>query len=245
MGFSWNLIFRPGIFFFVGSLTDFGSIRSSPSLKSKENPPGGLPENVFFNFPVPLEEFGDIFPLIMTFSISRLSFASWRLLGKTAVYKHLLNKSCNWFSFKKCWTVCVTDWLSLGDRDCHLQNFVNKITVKYMAKKRKLKSGEQVIASHLWIAGRHIACWILPRLPRQRNKNVFNSEWSRVAAMAEWLRRWTRNPMGSSRAGSNPARSDQCSFLSDRKLSFYIIFLIVVINCKKIKQCQSDNHLAK
>ena len=28
------------------------------------------------------------------------------------------------------------------------------------------------------------------------------------AAMAEWLRRWTWNPMGSSRAGSNPARSD-------------------------------------
>ena len=25
--------------------------------------------------------------------------------------------------------------------------------------------------------------------------------------MAERLRRWTRNPMGSSRAGSNPARS--------------------------------------
>ena len=28
------------------------------------------------------------------------------------------------------------------------------------------------------------------------------------AAMAEWLRRWTRNPMGSSRAGSIPARSE-------------------------------------
>ena len=28
-----------------------------------------------------------------------------------------------------------------------------------------------------------------------------------TAAMAEWLRRWTRNPMGSPRAGSNPARS--------------------------------------
>ena len=27
------------------------------------------------------------------------------------------------------------------------------------------------------------------------------------AAMAEWLRRWTRNPMGSSRTGSNPVRS--------------------------------------
>ena len=26
--------------------------------------------------------------------------------------------------------------------------------------------------------------------------------------MAEWLRRWTWNPMGSSRAGSNPARSE-------------------------------------
>ena len=26
--------------------------------------------------------------------------------------------------------------------------------------------------------------------------------------MAEWLRRWTRNPMGSARAGSNPAQCD-------------------------------------
>ena len=26
-----------------------------------------------------------------------------------------------------------------------------------------------------------------------------------TAVMAEWLRRWTRNPMGSPRAGSNPA----------------------------------------
>ena len=29
-----------------------------------------------------------------------------------------------------------------------------------------------------------------------------------LAAMAEWLRRWTWNPMGSSRVGSNPTRSD-------------------------------------
>ena len=28
-----------------------------------------------------------------------------------------------------------------------------------------------------------------------------------TAAMAEWLRRWTWNPMGYPRAGSNPARS--------------------------------------
>ena len=36
--------------------------------------------------------------------------------------------------------------------------------------------------------------------------NVQMSEGSR-AVMAEWLRRWTRNPMGSPRAGSNPAHS--------------------------------------
>ena len=97
MGFSWNLIFRPGNFFFsLEALRILAPLdHPRPALKSKENPPGGLPENVLFNFPVPLEEFEDIFPLIMTFSISRLSFASWRLLGKTAVYKHLLNKSCN------------------------------------------------------------------------------------------------------------------------------------------------------
>ena len=79
MGFSWNLIFRPGIFFFEFCWKPYGyfwvlifaPIRSSPSLKSGE-PPGGLLENVLFNFPVPLEEFGDIFPLIITFSISRL-----------------------------------------------------------------------------------------------------------------------------------------------------------------------------
>ena len=28
-----------------------------------------------------------------------------------------------------------------------------------MAKQRKLKSGEQVIASHLWIAGRHVGSY--------------------------------------------------------------------------------------
>ena len=37
--------------------------------------------------------------------------------------------------------------------------------------------------------------------------NVISLRTRHVAAMAEWLRRWTRNPMGSSRAGSNPARS--------------------------------------
>ena len=32
---------------------------------------------------------------------------------------------------------------------------------------------------------------------------------TRQAAMAEWLRRLTRNQMGSSRVGSNPTRSEE------------------------------------
>ncbi len=36
---------------------------------------------------------------------------------------------------------------------------------------------------------------------------LFNAYTGKQAAMAEWLRRWTRNPMGSSRVGSNPTRS--------------------------------------
>ena len=35
-----------------------------------------------------------------------------------------------------------------------------------------------------------------------------------VAVMAEWLRRWTRNPMGYSRAGSNPVHSEAGVFLT-------------------------------
>ena len=36
---------------------------------------------------------------------------------------------------------------------------------------------------------------------------LFSCSHCATAAMAEWLRRWTRNPMGYSRAGSNPVRS--------------------------------------
>ena len=39
------------------------------------------------------------------------------------------------------------------------------------------------------------------------NIEIFK-EKRQAAVMAEWLRRWTWNPMGSSRAGSNPARSE-------------------------------------
>ena len=55
----------------------------------------------------------------------------------------------------------------------------------------------------------------------ERGRSEVNSQWDsgklpglcasqifKAAAMAEWLRRWTWNPMGSSRTGSNPVRSD-------------------------------------
>ncbi len=37
-----------------------------------------------------------------------------------------------------------------------------------------------------------------------------------VVVVAEWLRRWTRNPLGSPRAGSNPADYVDSWFLSPK-----------------------------
>ena len=41
--------------------------------------------------------------------------------------------------------------------------------------------------------------------------------------MAEWLRRWTRNPLGSPRAGSNPANYVKDNFLvfQSQRTNFY------------------------
>ena len=38
------------------------------------------------------------------------------------------------------------------------------------------------------------------------------------AVVAEWLRRWTRNPLGSARAGSNPADCARFSVVEAGKL---------------------------
>ena len=56
--------------------------------------------------------------------------------------------------------------------------------------------------------------------------NIISLESRYVAAMAEWLRRWTRNPMGSSRAGSNPARSDFTFYFLHKVLRLYVKVLI-------------------
>ena len=55
---------------------------------------------------------------------------------------------------------------------------------------------------------------------------VISLETRHVAAMAEWLRRWTRNPMGSSRAGSNPARSEVTFYFLHKVLRLYVKVLI-------------------
>ena len=56
--------------------------------------------------------------------------------------------------------------------------------------------------------------------------NVISQQSRYVAAMAEWLRRWTRNPMGSSRAGSNPARSEVTFYFLHKVLRLYVKVLI-------------------
>ena len=43
--------------------------------------------------------------------------------------------------------------------------------------------------------------------------------------MAEWLRRWTRNPMGSPRAGSNPAHC--VTFFFPERLPYNVLVLAV------------------
>ena len=52
----------------------------------------------------------------------------------------------------------------------------------------------------------HLFSYINKNQPSRFITQIFT--FSITAVMAEWLRRWTRNPMGYSRAGSNPARSD-------------------------------------
>ena len=55
--------------------------------------------------------------------------------------------------------------------------------------------------------------------------------------MAEWLRRWTRNPMGSPRAGSNPVRSVSFWKVYEEKVSLSSALKQYVVhkhpNCEK------------
>ena len=48
-----------------------------------------------------------------------------------------------------------------------------------------------------------------------------------VVVVAEWLRRWTRNPLGSTRAGSNPADYEKFfRFVSTTVISFSFFFFL-------------------
>ena len=48
-----------------------------------------------------------------------------------------------------------------------------------------------------------------------------------VDAVAEWLRRWTANPMGSARVGSNPIGVAITFFELERFLNYVIILIIL------------------
>ena len=53
--------------------------------------------------------------------------------------------------------------------------------------------------------------------------------------VAEWLRRWTRNPLGSSRAGSNPADNEAFAVLSHLPTCVAELLLLLFDNLKS--QC--------
>ena len=47
-----------------------------------------------------------------------------------------------------------------------------------------------------------------------------------TVVVAEWLRRWTRNPLGSSRAGSNPADNEDFAVLPHRLVAELLLLLL-------------------
>ena len=50
---------------------------------------------------------------------------------------------------------------------------------------------------------------------------------SKIESVAEWLRRWTANPLGFARAGSNPARFDTLFFICrNRRIDFSNTFYL-------------------
>ena len=75
------------------------------------------------------------------------------------------------------------------------------------------------------------------RISKKKNLCMHSiSSWLRssTVVVAEWLRRWTRNPLGSSRAGSNPADNatffHQCFLVCNALLRLYSMVIAVNIN---------------
>ena len=83
----------------------------------------------------------------------------------------------------------------------------------------------------------HLTCLFLDKFPYYILTSFDYVETHKTveqAVMAEWLRRWTWNPMGSPRAGSNPARSDIFIFLfpSTIIISSSISVIDIIINSR-------------
>ena len=83
-----------------------------------------------------------------------------------------------------------------------------------------------------------IKCPYSPALQWQSNQefqcNV--SSCQSAAVMAEWLRRWTRNPMGYSRTGSNPVHSVSLIFFTFKK-SLWLVMMGHENLCQGINSC--------
>ena len=67
----------------------------------------------------------------------------------------------------------------------------------------------------------------------EKQPHLYGAHW-RGVVVAEWLRRWTRNPLGSSRAGSNPA--DNVPFAEQIQ---GILIVLLWRNC--VKHGESEN----
>lgn len=66
------------------------------------------------------------------------------------------------------------------------------------------------------VKGNNMSVHILSKLKESSIENTLNNQFqpflSVPVVVAEWLRRWTRNPLGSPRVGSNPADYVQVFF---------------------------------
>ena len=137
-----------------------------------------------------------------------------------------------------------------GQKASENQIWTNKIATAVMAEWLRRwtrnpmgssRTGSNPVHSALTFL--HLKVFLCSDTKSQRNgqKVSQNQIWTNkiaTAVMAEWLRRWTRNPMGSSRTGSNPVHS-ALTFLHLKRFYFFTSHNLVWFVCSFVKQLDS------
>ena len=126
-----------------------------------------------------------------------------------------LHVKCRWYSFHFTQVSHYMYKVKVGENTIYSFWSGNNCSVSYIlwSNARNIP----IIMSVNWIKGsetsRFMTAWMAPDLPFKGSPVIPTQEYIiknlhnlgvRVV-VAEWLRRWTRNPLGSARAGSNPA----------------------------------------